>query len=119
MIRIAQEGESLTALSSISKKEKISAKYLERIFSKLKKANLVKSEKGISGGYLLARKAEKITVFDIVNALEGDIVPFYCVGRDKKKFCSSKCNCTVTEVLHKVQDSITDTLEKIKLSDLI
>ena len=58
-------------LSSIAERNKISVKYLEQIFSGLRRAGLVKSIKGPQGGYLLAKKPESITVADVIYALDG------------------------------------------------
>ena len=58
-------------LSSIAERNKISVKYLEQIFSSLRRAELVKSVKGPQGGYLLAKKPESITVADVIYALDG------------------------------------------------
>ena len=118
MIELAKnEKRGSTSLSFISEKEKISLGYLERLFSKLKKAGLVKSEKGASGGYKLASKPAEIIIFDIVKTLEGDITPFRCLGEDGKIKCST--NCGATSMLIKVQDAISKTLKSIKLSDLL
>ena len=58
-------------LSSIAERNKISEKYLEQIFSGLRRAGLVKSIKGPQGGYLLAKSPESITVADVIYALDG------------------------------------------------
>ena len=58
-------------LSSIAERNNISVKYLEQIFSSLRKAGLVKSIKGPQGGYLLAKSPESITVADVIYALDG------------------------------------------------
>ena len=58
-------------LSSIAERTKISVKYLEQIFSGLRRAGLVKSIKGPQGGYLLAKSPESITVADVIYALDG------------------------------------------------
>lgn len=58
-------------LSSIAERNKISVKYLEQIFSGLRRAGLVKSIKGPQGGYLLAKRPESITVADVIYALDG------------------------------------------------
>lgn len=58
-------------LSSIAEHNKISVKYLEQIFSGLRRAGLVKSIKGPQGGYLLAKSPESITVADVIYALDG------------------------------------------------
>ena len=58
-------------LSRIAERNKISVKYLEQIFSGLRRAGLVKSIKGPQGGYLLAKSPESITVADVIYALDG------------------------------------------------
>ncbi|MBU4216821.1 Rrf2 family transcriptional regulator [Candidatus Parcubacteria bacterium] len=119
MILLAQEKNKSVPLSMVAEREDISLKYLERIFAQLKKANLITSEMGSMGGYCLAGEAKDITVYDIVKTLEGEIAPFYCVAKSEKVFCGHKCNCGVTGVLKKVQDSLVETLRGIKLVDLI
>lgn len=120
MIRLAKsQCEKSTSLSSIAKKENISQGYLERLFVRLKKAELVKSVKGAGGGYKLTRNPNQINVYDIVKALEGKMSPFYCLSEDGKVYCSSKCKCGATLVLIKVQQAVNSTLKSIKLKDLI
>ena len=58
-------------LSSIAERNNISVKYLEQIFSSLRKAGLVRSVKRPQGGYLLAKRPESITVADVIHALDG------------------------------------------------
>lgn len=58
-------------LSSIAERNNISVKYLEQIFSSLRKSGLVRSVKGPQGGYLLAKSPESITVADVIYALDG------------------------------------------------
>lgn len=119
MIKLAKnwEKDSLP-LSNIAKSENISQKYLERLFSDLKKANLVRAEKGMSGGYKLLKSPSEINVLDIISALEGKISSFHCFNEDGKIYCNSKCSCGVTLVLNKVQQSLALTLKEIKLSEL-
>ena len=107
------------SLATIAKSEGISQKYLERLFSELKKAKLIKSEKGVSGGYKLSKNPSKITVYDIVKALEGEITLFHCLSAGGKINCSAKCSCGATIVLVKVQKAMIKTLREIKLSSLI
>lgn len=63
----------LVPLISIAQRQDISKSYLERVFSALRKAGLVKSIKGAQGGYELAKDAKEITVGMILRALEGDL----------------------------------------------
>jgi len=113
------KGKTTVPLSFISNKEKISLGYLERLFSKLKKSGLVKSEIGAGGGYYLSKKPSEILVYDIVKTLEGDIAPFKCVDENGKIKCIAKDKCGATDVLIKVQQAINKTLKSIRLSDLV
>ncbi len=72
------------SLRDISVRQEISLQYLEQLFNKLKKANLVKSTRGAGGGYLLAREAEKINAGEIISAVEGPIVLVDCILADQK-----------------------------------
>lgn len=120
LIKISKHsGDSFVSLASIAKSEKISPKYLEKIFSRLKKTSFLKAEKGTAGGYRLNKPPDKITVYDIIEALEGKFAPFHCVNNDRKIFCRSDCHCSINYELIKIQDSISESLKKIKLSDLI
>jgi Rrf2 family protein len=107
------------SLTKISEQESISVKYLEQIFSKLKKSNLVESEKGMAGGYKLPLSPDKISVYDIVNSLEGNLSPFHCLDNQGKIFCGESCHCTATLVLKKIQDSLCQTLKSMTLKNLV
>ena len=66
-------GSEVVTLKSVSKRQDISERYLEQIFSILKKGGIINSKKGAQGGYFLARKPKDITVGEILNILEGDL----------------------------------------------
>ena len=66
-------GSEAVTLKSVSKRQNISERYLEQIFSILKKGGIINSKKGAQGGYFLARKPKDITVGEILNILEGDL----------------------------------------------
>lgn len=120
MIRLASySGKKPLPLPNIAKAENISLGYLERMFSDLKKANLVKAAKGVKGGYKLAKPANKITVFEIVKALEGKLSLFHCLAEDGRVYCNVGCRCGAALVLSKVQGALRKTLQGIRLSDLI
>ncbi|MEA3398542.1 MAG: Rrf2 family transcriptional regulator [Patescibacteria group bacterium] len=119
MIQLAKNWEQGSmSLASIAKQEKISQGYLERLFAKLKKANLVIAEKGSTGGYALAISPSKINIFDIVKTLEGKMTPFYCLSENGKIYCDAKCGCGATKVLAKVQQAVNSTLRSMTLNDL-
>lgn len=100
-------------VKEVSESEDISKRYLEQIFSALKKAELIVSIKGAQGGYLLARPAKEISVADVLGTLE-----------DTQE--TSSCCCKLgdveytleKEVWKKIEENIKKITEDISLEDL-
>jgi Rrf2 family iron-sulfur cluster assembly transcriptional regulator len=93
--------EAPSQIRQISGRQDISARYLEQIFKKFRKAGIIKSVRGPFGGYLLAKKPQFITVGDIIRAIDGeDIELVFCSGHKKtlKKPCKRRGKCVVSEV---------------------
>ncbi len=119
MINLAQnQDKEILSLAVIAHKENISLGYLEKIFSLLKKAGIIKAERGVAGGYKLAKSPENINVLKIITALEGKEPPFYCLENKGKVYCGIGCGCNVNMVFSKVEEAVRETLKNIKLSDL-
>jgi len=119
IVRLAQNfNKSALSLHEIAKKERISLGYLEKLVRQLKKAGLVQGIKGSTGGYRLTKSPKKITVADVVEAAEGKLGGFYCVGTKKPAI---KCppTCLTKKVWVKLDQQIRKTLESISLNDLI
>lgn len=104
-------------LKLIAKKQNISDQYLEQIFSKLRKANLVQSVRGAQGGYLLAKDASNITVGDILTVLEGPISLSDCVLDDD--VCENSSICVTKLVWEKMKKGIDEVVNSITLQDMI
>jgi len=113
------KGKLPLSLAQIAQENHISASYLEQIMAKLKANDLVKSSKGTAGGYLLYRPAKNISVFEIVEALEGPLSVFYCMSADAKKMLCSREKCLTRRVWQELQKNIIATLRRFKLSDLV
>jgi Rrf2 family protein len=107
------------SLTQISKQQHISQSYLEHIFAKLKANDLVKSIKGVSGGYVLTRTPKQINVFEIVEALEGPLAVFYCMSHENDSVACNAKGCLTKQVWHELQKNIIKTLRKFKLADLV
>ncbi len=115
MVNLAKSKKTAKPAKTIAKEEKISSKYLERLLNILRKNDLVQSTKGPSGGYTLSRSAQKISLRQIIVALDGPISPMKCIG----SVCHKEENCPLKKVWTVVGKNIEETLEKIKLKDLI
>jgi len=117
MIRLARnKAKEPYSLAQIAREEHISLAYLERLISRLKRAGLVLSTKGVAGGYKLSRAPEKISIGEVFVALEGSLAPYKCVGVGV--FCSAR-GCATKVVWQKLQKAVEKTLNSIKLKDLI
>jgi Rrf2 family transcriptional regulator, iron-sulfur cluster assembly transcription factor len=74
--------EGSVPLSAIAERQRLSLAYLEQLFAKLRRAGLVESARGRSGGYRLARSAAEITVAEVLGAVEEDVKMTRCGGED-------------------------------------
>ena len=81
-------------IKDISGRQRISPRYLEQIFQKLKKAGILGSKRGPKGGYFLLKEPKDITVYDISTCTEGPIELVFCVGEhDSGEICNGlHCN---------------------------
>jgi Rrf2 family protein len=114
---MAEEEKELFSADYLHKQLKIPKKYLQRLLTDLAKYGLVKSSRGKYGGFSLARKKEKITVAQIVDAVEGlKKKPSCFFGFDK---CKLKDPCAMHDVWSSTQKDILDTLSTTKLADII
>lgn len=111
--------KKICPLKEISEIEEISFDFLEKIFSKLEKVNLVKAKKGVRGGYFLARNPQKIKVGQIIRVLEGTMAPVKCLEREIKFLCPQEKRCLTKNFWQKLQNSLNFTLNSITLKDLL
>ena len=112
-------GKQPYSLARIAKQENISKAYLERLFARLKKANLVVSSKGVAGGYQLSHNPSKITILAVLEALEGKMAVFHCLNNQGQILCGKKLCCPSAKVYQKVQKAMFDSLKLMTLKDLI
>lgn len=117
-LAVYSEKESVS-ISSIAKRQSISESYLEQLAGKLKKAGLITSTRGAQGGYRLAKPAEKISVGDVLRALEGNLEAVECQGLKPEGGCESADFCVAKHVWRKINDSITQAVDEIMLAELI
>ncbi|MCD6552411.1 MAG: Rrf2 family transcriptional regulator [Anaerolineae bacterium] len=120
MVELAQRyGAGPVPLSEVAAAQEVSLSYLEQVIGPLRRAGLLTSTRGASGGYTLARPPAAITVGDVIRVLEGAIVPIRCVT---DQTCSPPCaledRCATRSVWEIVRDRLTETLDGITLADL-
>tara|TARA_B100000579_G_scaffold81371_1_gene63382 strand:+ start:335 stop:760 length:426 start_codon:yes stop_codon:yes gene_type:complete len=107
------------SLRDISLRQNISLLYLEQIFLKLKKNNLVKSIRGINGGYILNKDPKEIKISEIFLAVEEKVKTVGCT-KESKKGCNGKSTkCITHDLWDELEIYINSFFESKKLSDLI
>jgi Rrf2 family iron-sulfur cluster assembly transcriptional regulator len=107
------------SLRDISLRQGISLDFLEQIFSKLKKNNIVKSIRGTHGGYILTKDPEQIKLANIFTAVDEEIKTLQC-KKESKKGCNGKATKCITHNLwDELETHINNFFEKKNLKDLI
>jgi Rrf2 family iron-sulfur cluster assembly transcriptional regulator len=102
-------------LADISERQSISLSYLEQLFSRLRKYGLVNSVRGPGGGYRLGMCSAKISVADVINAVNESINATRCGGKGN---CQNGVECLTHNLWEGLSDQIEDYLKKIMLSEL-
>ena len=107
-----------TNLTDISLRQNISLAYLEQIFIKLKKNNLVKSVRGAKGGYVLEHSPEEIKISNIISAVDEEVKTLNC-KKNSKRGCNNKSTKCITHNLwDELDQHINGFFERVKLQDL-
>ena len=108
-----------TNLTEISLRQGISISFLEQIFLKLKKNNLVRSSRGPTGGYSLTRSPEEIKLSSIIKAVDEKVKTVGC-KKESKKVCTGKSiKCITHDLWEYLETHINNFFEKNTLKDII
>ena len=111
--------EKPISLSEISLRQNISLSYLEQLFLKLKKKNLVKSTRGSCGGYILDKPASEINLSNIIYAVDEEVKTLNC-KKESKRGCKHKnTKCITHNLWDELDQHINSFFEKVKLEDLV
>lgn len=123
MVNVDQ-GTSI-GIKDLAKFQGISETYLSKVYAKLSKKKIVKSVPGVKGGYALAKKAEEITFWDVVEAIEGEEPFFQCaeirqntILLDKENLPESytECPCLIKSVMLEAENEMKKYLNNKTLS---
>ena len=110
-------GEGPVSLSAVAAEQGISEAYLEQLMRSLKAAGLVSTTRGKSGGYLLSKAPQQISVLEVLRALEGSTNVVDCVGADAN-VCENACTCSARPLFLKLQSRINAVLEETTIGEL-
>ena len=114
-LAIHDDGGPVT-LSDIAKRQGISLSYLEQLFARLRKRDLVSSMRGPGGGYRLGRKPAEIAVSDVIWAVDEMVDATRCGGREN---CQGEERCLTHDLWQDLSCQIRDFLDGIDLAQLV
>jgi len=114
MYYLARDNERVCTLSELSYKTGVNAPYLEKILGYLKKGELVSTERGANGGYILSRPAKDISIGEILRLLEDNMYLAECN--------SGKCDkgtCPNMKIFNHIYKEINKVLDNMNLEDML
>ncbi|SHH39929.1 transcriptional regulator, BadM/Rrf2 family [Clostridium collagenovorans DSM 3089] len=109
-------GKDPVSIKSISERQNISESYLEQLFSTLRKVGLIKSIRGAQGGYVLNKEPAEITIYDVIEVLEGPIEISTCLTDNS---CGNTEECPTRLLWIKIKDSIDSVTKSVTLQDMV
>jgi Rrf2 family protein len=117
MVDLAQhQGEGPILLREIAGRQGLSRKYLHALLTSLRAAGLVRSVRGSGGGYLLAQPPGKVSIFDVLHALEGPLEVADCVRESGS--CPRSAACAGHDMWAQLSRALADWLRGVTLADL-
>ncbi len=119
MLDLAQhKNDGYIALKDIANRQKISKKYLEQIVPMLNKSNMLKTNRGFQGGYMLSKSPDKYTVGDILRITEGKLVPVACLESEENQ-CLRAAECITLDIWKGLAKVINEYLDSITLQSIL
>lgn len=126
MVELGRQGdETPVSLGAVADADNLPLSYLEHLVARLRKADLVLSQRGARGGYRLARPAAEIDMLEVVQALEGQIAPMDCFDDETegKVQCSHEAHdhggCATKLLWTRVQGGVFKALSGTSLAELV
>lgn len=110
--------QGVVQIHEIAENEKIPIKYLEQILLALKNAGVLRSKKGIKGGYYLAHSPEEITLGEVVRVMDGPLAPIKCVSTNFYERCPEELSCGTRNVWLEVRNAVANILDNTTFADL-
>jgi len=104
-------------LKDIAQSQQISDKYISRLVIDLRRAKLIRSVRGVNGGFYLAKLPEEITLLEILETMEGPISVVDCVHSPEK--CKRQELCPARDVWTELNEGIRELTSKITLDDIL
>ncbi|GEM45440.1 Rrf2 family transcriptional regulator [Deinococcus cellulosilyticus] len=115
-----QELDRWVSSDEISEHTGIARPYLVRILALLSSKNIIKSKKGIGGGYALARKPHLVSLCEVVRAVDGPVAPLSCISLNWHEDCPEEPRCFArNRIWRRIRDAVLEVLGEMTVADLV
>lgn len=122
LLFLARRDPEQQGVSAIAEAEQIPRKYLEAIMTELRKAQVVESTRGWTGGYRLARPADLVTFGEVIRLTDGPLALLPCASRNFYKRCDDcvdETACALRQVMARVRNEVSVILDRTTLADAL
>ncbi|MBQ7125214.1 MAG: Rrf2 family transcriptional regulator [Clostridia bacterium] len=122
IMRCLAEENSITDAKTISEFVEVPLRFTLKILGKLVSGGIIVSQKGANGGYKLSRPADKITLRQVIEIIEGPLVISRCLSQDfvcRHEGNSDKCSCFFNKIFDEINYTIAAKLDSVTIADSI
>ena len=116
-------GSKAVSVAELAVRTAIPAKYLEQLMNRLRSAGIVRSERGVHGGYMMIREPESLTVGEVIRLMDGPLAPSLCASRSAHVpcpayRCPSEEACVLRALWLEVRDAIAGVVDTTTFAQL-
>ena len=121
LLRIADKcGKGAVTAQEIAEKENLKEDYVEQLLILLRRKGIIKSTKGQGGGYLLAKSPSRITMKDVIEAIEKDVLEIVCFRKKGRRHkCAHMEDCRIRGLWMKVKRDVELVFDKFNLEKML
>jgi len=107
-------------IAEIATRQNIPQRFLEQILNDMRSHGWLESKRGAAGGYRLRLSPDRITLAEVIRAIDGPLAPVACVSTRSYARCScpDEATCGIRSVMQQVHEAVADVLERVTLAQL-
>ncbi len=118
LVDLAEHGGGFVPLKDIAERQNISKKYLEQIIPLFNRSDMLLTNRGAQGGYMLARTPDRYTVGEVLRLTEGTLAPVAC-AEQSPVLCDRSADCATLPVWRGLSRVINEYLDSVTLQDIL
>ncbi|RMF67042.1 MAG: Rrf2 family transcriptional regulator [Calditrichaeota bacterium] len=119
IVELSSRPEGVVSAKEIAEKYGISEHHVAKVLQQLVRQRLIRSVRGLRGGFQIAKDPKEITMMDVVEIFEPPTPPTSCLLLDFGQSCELQVTCRIREVLNEIQEQALYTLQSVSIATLI